>query len=180
MDDILELFIRLLDPIVMYLGPHAVAAVAVIGAIVTYISSRKQRKRERRLESKIDLLLEREGVHWSAERKSWNDTSERKSSKSFTRDITPAHLVGVFIVLMGIFQYGLRRVNIMSKSWLVGLLSYLAYFIKQITGVELPDEMINTIAEIILLLIALAAMFTNMRKGGGTDAKYPMDDGPAV
>ena len=68
----------------------------------------------------------------------------------------------------------------MSKAWLVGLLGYLAYFIKQFTGFDVPDEMINNVADIILLLIPLIAMFANMKKGGNSNAQHQMDDGPAV
>ena len=69
----------------------------------------------------------------------------------------------------------------MNKTWIVGLLGYIAYFIKQFTGIDVPDEMINNIADIILLLIALIAMFANMKKSNdGKNQEHQFDDGPAV
>ena len=47
-----------------------------------------------------------------------------------------------------------------SKAWLVGLLGYVAYFVKQLTGYDVSDEMID----MVLLAIALVPMFMNMSK----------------
>lgn len=59
-----------------------------------------------------------------------------------------------------------------SKTWIIGLLGYIAYFIKVFTGYQVPDEMINMISELVLLIIPLVAMFMNMKKpkGDGKDA----------
>ena len=51
-----------------------------------------------------------------------------------------------------------------NKTWLVGLLGYVAFFVKQFTGYAVPDAMINSISDLVLLVAALIPMFMNMSK----------------
>lgn len=181
MDDLLELVIRLLDPFVKILGPHAVAAFAILGGLITYRNNRKQRKRFYRLEAKVDFIIERLGLRWNAENNDWNGNMTLNSLQSSYATKSLVRSAMSFIAPAATAALTLsRRVMRMSKKWLVGLLGYIGYFVKMITGYEVPDEMIDIVAEIILLLIPLIAMFTNMKKGGDTNAEHQIDEGPAV
>ena len=49
----------------------------------------------------------------------------------------------------------------LSKVWLTGMAGYVVYFVKLLTGYEIPGEMVDHLSEFILLGIGLAAMFAN-------------------
>lgn len=50
----------------------------------------------------------------------------------------------------------------LSKAWMVGLIGYISFFIKQAWGIEVTDEVIDKVAEFTLLAITLIPIFVNM------------------
>jgi hypothetical protein len=178
-DDLLELAIRLLDPIVTYLGPHAVAFVAIAGALVTYANSRKQRRREKRLESKVDFLITIGGHIWNAESAASNAYTVRTTSLSSWMGKYLVPCVMWFIRQAETVKYKLlRRVMGMqiSKTWIVVLLGYIALLIKQLGGYEVPVVALETVADILIYVTPLVLAYLNRKKGVTTFAKYKDDE----
>lgn len=182
MDDLLELAIRLLDPLVQYIGPHAVAAVAVMGAVVTYINSQKQRRREKRLENKIDYLLKAGGYEWAAQ-----SASSREETKLLTSPLTGMYRAlgaSVSTALTVTARLILRRVEGMQNvNWFMltqGLLGALK-LILQAQGIDvIEDDQINAIANGVASLMAIVGVaLSNRKKGGKKLAQHPVDHGPA-
>lgn len=75
----------------------------------------------------------------------------------------------------------------LNKTWLVGLIGYVAYFVKQATGMDVPDQMVNMVADIVLLLAAIIPMVVNMFNHKKVEevpkdepTQYTGDSGPAV
>ncbi|WP_199614622.1 hypothetical protein [Paenibacillus alkalitolerans] len=117
MDDVIELLIRIIEPIIRYLGPHAVAASAIVTGVVTFYfqkkRSLKQRIKERRMEAKMDAELENQrlimahlGVKgWVAPNSiSYSQVSVTKSKSPFI-----SHL-GAFIIVL------FARLNILFRT----------------------------------------------------------------
>ena len=67
----------------------------------------------------------------------------------------------------------------LSKTWLVGLLGYLAFFVKQaFPQVEIPDTLLDQVADVVLLLAGIIPMIVNMTKPKTVkvkEQKHPFD-----
>lgn len=104
----------------------------------------------------------------------------------FLKTVQTRYIKSSYIYLRrGIGQaHQLRRETAMlNKKWLVGLIGYIAFFVKQAFGVEVTDELINNLADITLLAIGIIPMVVNMVKKEvkpNDAAKYTGDSGPAV
>ena len=54
---------------------------------------------------------------------------------------------------------------VINKKWLVGLIGYVLFFIKQfVPNLEVPDALIDNIADVVLLLMGIIPMLLNMFK----------------
>lgn len=183
MDDIIALIIRILDPVVIYLGPHAVAAVAILGGVVTFFSSRKQRAREKRLESKVDLLIRVGGHTWNAEKFSMSAVYRPQSPLSFCKGKSLARRVESFTgPIMTVYQTLLRSVgNVnLSKPWLISVLGWVVLQINAKYGIEIPNTIVNAVADILIFVLPFAFAWLNRKKGDTTVAKYKIDDNEFV
>lgn len=171
MDDLLELLVRLLDPIVHYLGPHAVAAFAILGALTTYYNAKKQRRREKRFESKLDLIIERIGATWNAESAASRDYTAQNSLLYSWLMKSLARLVESFIACLVIVYLTLsRRVERMSTINWFGITSALlgaAKIILQSQGIDvIDDNQINAIANGVAALMTIVGIIMSNRKKG--------------
>lgn len=119
-------------------------------------------KNQRRIENKLDLLLQKEGITWDA------PISETKRQVSVTKSAglsglrlatsTIARAAGKFI------DWGKRRMSNINKGILLPLLSAIALFVKQAFGYEIPEEYIDMGANIILYGIFFVGLFMNFKK----------------
>lgn len=163
------------------------------GAVITCIllwskwkNHKQHRAQDERLEAKIDAIARKVGAE-CAEESPLNRNMGPMRSLSSPKGKSLALYVTSFIRLMETVKSQLSRrvakVNL-SKAWLVGLLGYIFYFVKMWTGFELPEEMMDKLADIILLGITIAAMIANIKggKGGKNDesAQHQTGGGPAV
>lgn len=110
-------------------------------------------------------IMEHMGVvPWAA---SSNGTSVKQSKRRIGSTFSlvalyPAHIVVRCIVYL--ISKGRMKKMKLDKVWIAGLLGYVAYFVKQFTGFEVPDEMIDKSAELVLLVVMIIAMIRNMTK----------------
>jgi hypothetical protein len=101
----------------------------------------------------------------------WSADSKVSKLSATKRTTLFARLVHFFArSAQGKTEYGrttisgrMRRMKL-DKVWIGGLIGYVAYFIKQFTGFEVPDEMIDKSAELVLLVVMIIAMIRNMTK----------------
>lgn len=160
MSEALDVLLEILEN-----GLTLVTILAIINVIVTWIEARRKLKVYQRTEHKIDLLLKEAGIECG---------QQNECSKDHP-------ICGRFCVLSLVAQQRQvgrsssqrRKRNMkLSKTWLVGLLGYVAFFVKQFTGYEISDELINNVADLILLVIMIIPMVVNMtkKKGGDDDA----------
>lgn len=129
---------------------------------------KQKRVAHERMEQKQQAIMSHLGVPWD-----WD--AEKKSSKPSTGKTllrySPAakslvRTVWLFIHRKVIDLLELRRKRKMqiSKAWIVGLIGYIAFFVKQYAGIEITDDMIDKVSELALLVIMLIPMFVNMIK----------------
>lgn len=57
----------------------------------------------------------------------------------------------------------------MNKALLIPIVAFIAYIIKQTTGVTIDNEAIDLGAEVILSMIALFGLFMDPKKKGGDE-----------
>lgn len=63
---------------------------------------------------------------------------------------------------------------VINKKWLVGLIGYVLFFIKQfVPDLQVPDTLIDNLADVILLLMGLIPMLLNMFKPGQEKKEEP-------
>lgn len=61
-----------------------------------------------------------------------------------------------------------------NKTWIVGLLGYIVYFVKQfVPTLEVPDALLDNIADVVLLLMGIIPMIANMLKK--KEAQHPFE-----
>jgi len=136
-------------------GVTLVTLISILHILFNWFESRRKRMAYERMEAKIDAIMQKEGVAWDGQASAYHP---------------------VLMSLRRLFQWSLevisREVNQfermvrmqINKTWLVGLLGYVAFFVKQFTGYAVPDAMINSISDLVLLVAALIPMFMNMSK----------------
>ncbi|MCI3922426.1 hypothetical protein MO973_19525 [Paenibacillus sp. TRM 82003] len=118
MDDLIELFLKILDPLVRLLGPHAFAAFTVFGVVVTSILQKKkakrQKERDNRVERKIDFIMEAVGAQWVA------SGSTTFSQVSATKSKSPyiSRLGGFITALIAVLITKFRIGGIHMKDYL--------------------------------------------------------------
>lgn len=114
------------------------------------------------LEQKIDLLLEKEGIDWSAHTltQSSEDTAKKKRKLSLWRSMALllARSAKPFI------NWRLKNMSKINKAILIPFLSAIAIFIKQIWGFEVNDEQIDMVADVVLFSIMMSGLFMNPKR----------------
>lgn len=178
-DDILEAARDLLDSGVSWGG--------IITAILLYNKLRNNKRfkeHDERLEAKQRAIMAHLGVpwDWDAEKKALQSSSVSPLYRWLHKGLYHARDVVLYTVRRVIGHYKSkerRRMNI-SKAWIVGLIGYIAYFAKTFIGIEVPDELIDKLADFVLLLIMILPMIVNMVKKGANsnDSSTTGDHGP--
>ncbi|CAM4428625.1 hypothetical protein [Paenibacillus tarimensis] len=62
-----------------------------------------------------------------------------------------------------------------SKKWLLGVIGFAAYLVKKYFGLEMPAELVDDLAELVLLLSAIIPMVANMFKHSSKPAGQKAD-----
>lgn len=119
-------------------------------------------KRQQRIESKVDLLLQKEGITWSAPMSltGSEDTATKNARLSLSHWIISS-LVRFAKRFIKLWRCNMSNIN---KGILIPLLSAIALFIKEAFGYEIPAEYIDMAANIILYLLMAAGLFMNFKK----------------
>ncbi|WP_213527819.1 hypothetical protein [Paenibacillus cisolokensis] len=107
-----------------------------------------------RIEAEILAIAEHLGVNLSNVQKSSStaQTSSKQLSSGFWKGITGKKYLR---------RISMERIN---KTILVPLLAAIATFIKQVFGVEIPDEHIDMIANVILFILMVIGIFIAPKK----------------
>lgn len=134
---------------------------------------RQYLQNQQRIEEKVNLLLQKEGIIWHAT----TLTSEQEASATRQEALsvlqsainTIARVVGKFT------DWRKKKMSNINKAILLPLLSAIALFAKQAYGYEVPDEWINMAADIILYLIMFAGLFIKPKK----EKEQPKEDNEA-
>lgn len=123
--------------------------------------------RQIRIEQKVDLLLERNGIAWNAtignERPPISAAKQRRLSHWLLERCTTALNAEKFT------KWRNKPMNI-NRAILVPLLSAIALFVKESTGYEVSQDYIDTASNIILFVIMLVGIFMKPHK-----EKEPVD-----
>ncbi|MFB0847279.1 hypothetical protein [Paenibacillus oleatilyticus] len=137
-------------------GFTLVTFVSILHILFNWYESRKKRQSYERIEAKIDAIMEKEGIAWIGQ--------PNGSHKVLTiLNLLFQWFLEVIYRVGNQFERMGKKMQI-NKTWLVGLLGYIAFFVKQFTGYAVPDAMINGISDLVLLVIGLIPMFMNMTK----------------
>lgn len=150
-------------------GFKLVTLITALHMLLAWYEARRKRQRYEVMEAKIDALMKERGIEWTGQQNEY-----QKALRSLKQQLA----LSSGLISPGAFQLK-RRVKGMgkiSKAWLVGLLGYIAYFVKEFAGIELSDELINSVADLILLVMVLIPMFANMTKKSGQEKKDGVDD----
>lgn len=118
---------------------------------------------QNRIEMKIDLLLEERDIEWSV----ITLETEREVSAAKLEDLLGLRSATNTTVQDAERSTKLRRrlqMSNINKGILLPLLSALALFVKQVFGYEIADELINTIADVILFVLMMAGIFIKPKK----------------
>ncbi|MEK8128345.1 hypothetical protein WMW72_10565 [Paenibacillus filicis] len=136
-------------------GISVLTLIGVLNVLLTWYESRRKRKRYERMEAMLEALAQKEGVTWNGPSSRLHTalTSLEKSLQSYSAGICP-----------GVEKSRRRGKMKLNKAWLVGLLGYIAYFVKQLFGIEVSDELIDKMSDLVLLLIMVLPMILNMAK----------------
>lgn len=123
--------------------------------------------RQKRIESKLDLLLQREGIVWQPV--VTLDTKQGISVKKKKKQLK-LRLVMSLLALIVVWSINfLRRMKSVFKNInkviLVPLLSAIALFVKQAFGYEVPDAWIDGAANVVMFLVMLLGLFLHPKKG---------------
>lgn len=122
---------------------------------------------QQRIEGKVDLLLQKEGIAWNA------PIYETRHQVSATKSAEWSALrLATFTIARGVEKFTNWRMKNMSsinKKILLPLLSAIALFVKQVWGFEISDEQINMYADIVLYLIMFAGIFIKPKKEKAND-----------
>lgn len=144
---------------------------------------KKKRSNERRIESKVDYLIEMGGGKWSA------DTSKACAHSSQTiKGYSRLWLTKLSFARFAArnTRLNMRRINMNSSSinWatLVPCLLGAVKLILQPMGINIPDQNLNEIANGIAALATVIGIVYSHRKGATTNAnsQHITGDGPAV
>lgn len=117
---------------------------------------------QRRIESKLELLLQKEGITWTA------PISETKHQVSATRNAGSSVLqLAMYSIARAAGKFTnwrLKRMSNISKKILVPLLAAIALFVEQVWGFPIEDEYIELAAEVIMYIIMIVGIFMNPKK----------------
>jgi hypothetical protein len=117
---------------------------------------------QQRIESKLNLLLQKEGIIWNAPTLPPNsrDIVTIRKRLSLLR-WTALSLVRDAEKYINYWRFKMSNIN---KKLLIPLLAAIALFVKQVFGYEVPDEWINMGADIILYAIFFIGLFVKPKK----------------
>lgn len=166
--DLLELLHQFLSD-----GLSWASVTAIILAVLKIRDSQHKRKVNVQLGNDIRAIKERLGI-WSADslQGDSSDTATRRSniSPSCWGTNTTARIIGKFTHWRLRLMDKLKNIN---KALLLPLLAAIATFVKHVYGYDVPDETLNTIADISLYTIAFIGLFVKPTK---TNKEYVMGD----
>lgn len=123
---------------------------------------KKYVQNQQRIEEKLQLLLEKEGIIWSA------PMSLTDSENTVTKH---ARLSLLHWIISSLVRFAEKFTKLwrchmsnINKGILIPLLSAIALFIKEAFGYEIEAEYIDMAANIILYVLMAAGLFMNFKK----------------
>lgn len=146
---------------------------SIYGAVLLYSRIRdgaQRRVLEREVKSikkQVRTLSERLGEAWDVDENDWCQSTAKRPLRLSQTVISLVRTIVLFIRRKVTGKSTLRRRNKMSvnKTWIVGLLGYIAFFVKQaFPELNIPDELLDKVADLVLLIIGIVAMVANMKK----------------
>lgn len=117
---------------------------------------------QQRIEDKLNLLLQKEGLIWNAPTLPLN--SEDSATRRNVLSRLPSAVISHVRVVKQYINYWRFKMSNINKGILVPLLSAIALFAKEAFGYEVPTETIDMAANIILYLVMAAGLFMNFKK----------------
>lgn len=118
---------------------------------------------QRRIESKIDLLLKEQNLQWDAR----NLTNGLSHGVRKNNPLSALFAMAFMLVkrAAAYIRYRGERMKL-NKAILIPLLSAIALFVKQAFGYEFPSEYINIGSDIILFVVTVLGTFIQPKKEG--------------
>lgn len=117
---------------------------------------------QQRIEEKLELLLQKEGITWIAPTSPPNSADSALIRRRLSWPLSEAlSLVRVAKQYINYWRFKMSNIN---KGILIPLLSAIALFIKEAFGYEISTEIIDMASNIILYLIMAAGLFMNFKK----------------
>jgi hypothetical protein len=125
----------------------------------TLLNAREQH----RLEAKIDALLKSEGIEWHAHSLTTELRTSVRKQRLLLRLLWARYIIAR---VAGKFTKLRSKMNLdrISKTNVLGLLSAVAYFIKESFGYEIPNENIDTATNIVMFALMLIGVWVNRKK----------------
>jgi len=117
---------------------------------------------QRRIESKLDAIMRKEGISWSAHTlpPDSRDTVTKRGRPFSQSSVVLSHVRAAKQYI----NWRLKRMSNINKGILLPLLSAIALFVKSVWGYEIGDEQINMYADLILYVIMFIGIFIKPKK----------------
>jgi uncharacterized membrane protein len=168
MAELLEFIKSLFEESIPWLAPIIAPAILYF----RWVEKKNRQTRERRIESKLDYLIELEGGRWNVEKPSLSKDSAKTTSMSLRLVISLVLNAGLSIRRKGIKKYTLSRRNeTMNQNinWatLIPALLGVLKLILQPFGIDLSkitDDQVNAVINGAAALIAIWGVFKSHTK----------------
>lgn len=134
-------------------------------------------EKKSRIEQKIDLLLEKEGLIWTAP--TLPQSSEVIVKRRRTLSLWHSAALSLVRSAKQFIHWRLKTMSKINKAILIPFLSAIAIFVKQVFGYEVSDEQVDMIADVVLFAIMMSGLFMNPKKKEDNDAPNFTDHGAA-